>query len=221
MRRAPLIAPLLFALTATAQQSVKRPAARSPQPETQNSQLPVTHVSLYKNGVGFFEHSGRITGNQSVSIDFTTSQLNDVLQSLTAIDLNGGRIAGAGYNSTTPLEQQLKALPLSLSDTPTAVEFYNAIRGARVEVHSLSVSITGRLLNIETSETPEADSKPAAEKRLITVIGDSGEIRTVELTPATSVRLLDSDLHTDTYEVDLDTCGRCRPKCSWPYRRFE
>ena len=197
MRRATLIAPLLFALTATTQQPAKRVAARSSQPESGGSQLPVTHVSLYKNGVGFFEHSGRVTGNQSVSIDFTTSQLNDVLQSLTAIDLNGGRIAGAGYNSTTPLEQQLRALPLSLSDTPTAVEFYNAIRGARVEVHSLSVSITGRLLNIETSETPETDSKPAAERRLITVIGDSGEIRTIELTPATSVRLLDSDLHTD------------------------
>ncbi|HKO20179.1 MAG TPA: hypothetical protein VJU82_14975, partial [Acidobacteriaceae bacterium] len=197
MRRATLIAPLLFALTATTQQPARRPAARAPEPEPASSQLPVTHVSLYKNGVGFFEHAGRVTGNQSVSIDFTTSQLNDVLQSLTAIDLNGGRIAGAGYNSTTPLEQQLRALPLSLSDSPTATEFYNAIRGARVEVHSLSVSITGRLLNIEQAETPEADSKPATEKRLITVIGDSGEIRTIELTPATSVRLLDATLHAD------------------------
>src|SRR5207237_4274388 len=44
---------------------------------------------------------------------------------------------------------------------------------------------------------PDQDSKPATENRLITVVGDSGEIRTVELTPATSVRLLDSGLHTD------------------------
>jgi hypothetical protein len=168
-----------------------------PHAESVSAQLPVTRVSLYKNGVGFFEHSGRVTGNQAVSIDFTTAQLNDVLQSLTAIDLNGGRIAGAGYNSTTPLEQQLKTLPLALSDSPTATEFYNAIRGARVEVHSGAVSITGRLLNIETAETPETDSKPATENRLITVVGDSGEIRTIELTPATSVRLLDSSLHTD------------------------
>ena len=198
MRRATRIAPLLFALTAIAQQPARRPAAKPPQsPSPTSSQLPVTRVSLYKNGVGFFEHSGRVTGNQSVNIDFTTAQLNDVLQSLTAIDLDGGRIAGAGYNSTTPLEQQLRALPLSLSDSPTATEFYNAIRGARLEVHSLSVSITGRLLNIEETQTPEADSKPATGKRLLTVIGDSGEIRTIELTPATSVRLLDSSLHTD------------------------
>lgn len=189
---------LVLVLAASAQQPIKKAVLKPPAATGATaSQLPVTRVSLYKNGVGFFEHAGRVTGNQSVTIDFTTSQLNDVLQSLTAIDLDGGRIAGADYNSTTPLEQQLKALPLSLSDTPTATEFYNAIRGARVEVHSGAVAITGRLLNIETAETSDADSKPATEKRLITVVGDSGEIRTIELTPATSVRLLDSDLHTD------------------------
>jgi hypothetical protein len=123
--------------------------------------------------------------------------LNDVLQSLTAIDLNGGRIAGAGYNSTTPLEEQLKALPLALGEDATAVDFYEAIRGARVEVRSGTTAITGRLLNIELVNTPEGDNKPALEKRLITVIGEGGEVRTVELTTATSVTLLDADLHQD------------------------
>ncbi|HEY4379749.1 MAG TPA: DUF4139 domain-containing protein [Acidobacteriaceae bacterium] len=200
---------LTLSLTANAQQPLvkpaSKPAARSvaarAEAATAPSQLPVTRVSLYKNGVGFFEHAGRVTGDQSVTIDFTTAQLNDVLQSLTAIDLNGGRIAGAGYNSTTPLEQQLKALPLALGEDPTAVDFYNAIRGARVEVHGLGTSITGRLLNLEIVNTPESenrpDNKPATEKRLITVIGDGGTIRTMELTSATEVRLLDTDLHTD------------------------
>jgi hypothetical protein len=197
VRRASFVTSLLFALTAIAQPPTRRSPAPAAHAESPSAQLPVTRVSLYKNGVGFFEHAGHVSGNQAVSIEFTTAQLNDVLQSLTAIDLNGGRIAGADYNSTTPLEQQLKALPLALSDSPTAAEFYNAIRGARVEVHSGAISITGRLLNIETTDTPEADSKPAIQKRLITVVGDSGEIRTIELTPATSVRLLDSDLHTD------------------------
>ena len=207
MRKAIGIPSLFFAVTliAAAQTAVKpivraaaKPAART---EAAPSQLPVTRVSLYKNGVGFFEHSGRVTGDQSVNIDFTTAQLNDVLQSLTAVDLNGGRIAGAGYNSTTPLEQQLKALPLALGEDPTAVDFYNAIRGARVEVHGSGATITGRLLNIEVVDTPAANNQPASQKRLITVIGDagpdSGTVRTLELTPATEVQLLDADLHTD------------------------
>ncbi len=189
---------LAVSLLTNAQQPAKlvlKAAAHVEAPAS--SQLPVTKVSLYKNGVGFFEHAGRVAGNQSVTIDFTTAQLNDVLQSLTAIDLNGGRIAGAGYNSTTPLEQQLKALPLALGEDPTAVDFYNAIRGARVEVHSGTASITGRLLNIEITTSPDTDKQPSTEKRSITVIGEAGEIRTLDLTPATEVRLLDSDLHTD------------------------
>jgi len=198
---------LAFTLAAGAQQLVAQQTAAKPAAKAAakaahaeaaaSSALPVTRVSLYKNGVGFFEHSGRVTGDQSVTIDFTTAQLNDVLQSLTAIDLNGGRIAGAGYNSTTPLEQQLKALPLALGEDPTAVDFYNAIRGARVEVHGPGATISGRLLNIELVTTPEGDNKPAQEKRLITVVGEGGEVRTVELTSATEVRLLDADLHKD------------------------
>ncbi len=196
---------LAFTLTAGAQQQpVAKPVAKATAKPAAaraeaaaSSELPVTRVSLYKNGVGFFEHAGRVTGDQSVTIDFTTAQLNDVLQSLTAIDLNGGRIAGAGYNSTTPLEEQLKALPLALGEDATAVDFYEAIRGARVEVRSGTTAITGRLLNIELVNTPEGDNKPALEKRLITVIGEGGEVRTVELTTATSVTLLDADLHQD------------------------
>ena len=114
-----------------------------------------------------------------------------MLQSLTAIDLDGGRIVGAGYNSTTPLEQQLRALPLELGEDPTAVDFYNAIRGARVEVRAGAVTATGRLLKIEVLDSG------AQEVRLVTVISETGEVKTLSLTPTTSVQLLDSDLHKD------------------------
>jgi hypothetical protein len=162
------------------------------------AQLPVTRVSLYKNGVGFFEHSGQVTGSGSVTIDFTTAQLNDVLQSLTAIDLNGGRIAGAGYNSTTPLDQQLKALPLALGEDPTSIDFYNAIRGARVEVRSSGGVLSGRILSFELRTTPGiTENAPATEKHFLTVVSESGVTRTFELTPSTEVRLLDTRLQTD------------------------
>ena len=59
--------------------------------QSHETALPVTRVSLYKNGVGFFEHTGSVSGNALVTINFTSGQLDDVLQSLTAVDLNGGR----------------------------------------------------------------------------------------------------------------------------------
>ena len=70
--------------------------------ETTAAKLPVRRVVLYKNGVGYFEHLGRVRGSQDVHIDFTSAQLNDVLKSLTVLDLNGGRITGVDYNSEAP-----------------------------------------------------------------------------------------------------------------------
>jgi hypothetical protein len=66
--------------------------APSPSLSDSTARLPVTRVILYKNGVGYFEHAGHVRGNQEVNVDFTTAQLNDVLKSLTVLDLGKGRI---------------------------------------------------------------------------------------------------------------------------------
>ena len=194
---------LLVPFVLLAEQPAHTPRTSPAPPSADHtSSLPVTRVALYKNGVGFFEHTGRVTGDAAVTIDLTSGQLNDVLQSLTAIDLNGGRISGAGYNSTTPLDQQLKTLPLSLDDNPTASDFYSAIRGARVEVRSGAVSITGRLLSVEVrSSKPSDNSDTTVDRYFLTVVSDlgpeAGTARTVELNSTTSVRLLDASLHND------------------------
>src|SRR5580700_7835765 len=78
--------------------------------------LPVKRVVLYKNGVGYFEHLGKVRGNQDVTIPFTSGQLNDVLKSLTVLDLSGGRIAGVTYGSVAPVERQLGDLRLPVGE---------------------------------------------------------------------------------------------------------
>src|SRR5260221_2450197 len=78
--------------------------------------LPVNRVVLYKNGIGYFEHLGPVHGNQNVAISFTSGQLNDVLKSLTVLDLSGGRITGVGYGSTAPIDRQRGELRLPLGE---------------------------------------------------------------------------------------------------------
>src|SRR3954452_9002676 len=54
------------------------PAARpagAASPASQGARLPVRRVVLYKSGVGYFEHLGRVTGASTVSIDLTSGQL--------------------------------------------------------------------------------------------------------------------------------------------------
>ena len=189
--------------------AVTAAAARAAHADTRPGELRVTHVSLYKNGVGFFEHEGQVTGDAAVSLDLTSAQLNDVLQSLTAVDVGGGHVTGANYNSTTPLDQQLRTLPLNLGEAPSEEDLFAALRGARVEVTGSGAVFTGRLLSMEvrTAGAPNGDdSKPVPQRRFATVVADSGATRTVELTPNTVVRLLDAGLRADlnTYLELLD-----------------
>jgi hypothetical protein len=160
--------------------------------ESTATKLPVRRVILYKTGVGYFEHLGRIQNDQSIRIDFTSGQLNDVLQSLTILDLNGGRIAGVNYNSEAPLSQRLGTLRLPLEETTDVSKFYGALRGARLEVSSGRSSITGRLLSVERKTRVSGGT--TLEVDLATLVSDSGEVHSVELTPAVSVRLAESDV---------------------------
>ena len=173
------------------------PKAQSAAPQGVVKDLPVRKVVLYKNGVGYFEHAGSVTGNQRVAIDFTSPQLNDVLQSLTVLDEGGGRIAGVNYNSTTPLAEQLKTLSLGMTDDPTSTELFQALRGQRVEVTGgPGGAITGRLLSIEsrTENVGGSDADKTIDKFYLTLVATSGAVRVIELTPTLSVRPLDANL---------------------------
>ena len=164
--------------------------------EATAAKLPVRRVILYKTGVGYFEHLGHVRGNEAVRIDFTSGQLNDVLQSLTVLDLNGGRISGVNYNSEAPLSERLGTLRLPLEEKTDLSKFYGALRGARLQVRSGATSVTGRLLSVERKTRVSGGT--TLEVDLATIVSDSGEVRSVELTPAVTVQLAEPDL---THEV--------------------
>src|SRR5713226_4166400 len=162
------------------------------------AKLPVRRVVLYKNGVGYFEHLGRVRGSQEVHVDFTSAQLNDVLKSLTVLDLSGGRITGVDYNSEAPLARRLATLRLALGERPTMAEFLGALRGARLEVRSGNgPQLTGKLLSVERKTRTGAGPGWTVETDEISLITDSGEVRTVDLNASTSVRIAEKDLQVE------------------------
>ena len=169
--------------------------------------LPVKRVVLYKSGVGYFEHLGRVRENQDVTIPFTSGQLNDVLKSLTALDLNGGRITGVEYGSAAPMDRQLGDLRLPVGEKASLTEFLGALRGARLEVRSGTNTITGRLLSVERKTRIAGGT--TLEVDYLSLIADNGELRTTELTPAFSVKLLDRGLPAkmDRF-LDVVSAGR-------------
>jgi hypothetical protein len=167
-------------------------------PNPAAEKLPVRRVVLYKNGVGYFEHLGHVRGSQGVHIDFTSAQLNDVLKSLTVLDLSGGRITGVDYNSEAPLARRLATLRLSLGERPTTAEFLGALRGARLEVRSGNgPQLIGKLLSVERKTRTGAGPGWTVETDEISLITDRGEVRSVDLNSSTSVRIAEKDLQLE------------------------
>jgi hypothetical protein len=171
-----------------------KPAAKPAAPS--ENRLPVKRVVLYKNGIGYFEHSAQVRGTQELNIDFTSSQLNDVLKSLTVVDLGEGRISSVRYNSIAPLGERLRGLRLPFGEQVTRDDFLTALRGARVEVRSGTGSATGKLLSVDKikRQTQKGDIVETTEFSIVT---DGGEMRSFELSPGTSVRLAERDLNDE------------------------
>ena len=187
-----LLAPTLLAQgrapAATPAQGAAAPAAGS-------ATLPVRRVVLYKTGVGYFEHLGNVRNRQDVAIRFTSGQLNDVLKSLTTIDLGKGQVTGISYNSIAPMEQRLGALRIPLGPGATTVDLLGALRGARLEVTGAAGPVSGRLLSVERQN--RAKDGEAVIEDVISLMTDGGDVRSFTLSPSLHVRIVDSDLRQE------------------------
>jgi len=171
--------------------------AQSPAPAAQQTaqpagRLPIRRVVLYKSGVGYFEHLGRIRGSQTVTVDFTSGQLDDVLKSLTALDLDGGRVSGVSYNSDAGLDRRLAGLRLPVGQQATRAQFLAALRGARLEVRDGASRIVGRLLSVEPHQQRRGDAVVSVD--MLSIVTDAGELQTVPLDAGVGVRILEADL---------------------------
>ena len=176
-----------------------------------SSRLPVKRVVLYKNGVGYFEHSARVQGTQELNIDFTTAQLNDVLKSLTVVDLGEGRISSVRYNSIAPLAERLKGLRLPFGEDVGRDDFLSAMRGAPVDVRSGAATSTGKLLSVEKVKHQNAKGEDLYETTEFAIVTDSGEMKSFILSPLVSVHLADHELTTEVGRY-LDLVGSSRAR---------
>jgi len=92
------------------------------------------------------------------------------------------------------MSQLLGALRLPLGEKTSVAEFLDALRGARLEVRG-TPPIAGRLLSVERKTRVSGGT--TLEVEVISLVTDAGEVREVELTPATRVRLMDATLNQE------------------------
>lgn len=158
--------------------------------------LAVRKVVLYKNGMGYFEHLGAVQGAQEVEIVLPSTQLDDVLKSLTVIDLGKGQVAGVTYDSTAPLSRRLAELPIQLGSGQGLVSFLNQIRGTEVEIRAPGGAVAGKLMGAEVRRK-QVEGNAVVEAVEVAVFNSTGELRTVELASAEALTLMEPELASD------------------------
>lgn len=152
------------------------------------SHLPITRMTLYKHGVGFYERRATLATDK-VELSFRVEEMDDILKSLTAIDWGGGRILGIDYATPQSRDERLEGCSIRLSDTRSLQDLLVSLRGRRVTVLlDQGEAVTGTLVGLDDAPTRE----PLATA-LVSVLGDGADqvLSVVSLARVQGVRILD------------------------------
>jgi hypothetical protein len=178
----------------------KQPAvsqARETRPSAEQS-LPLRRVTLYSNGVAYFERRGTVTGRAEINLSFKQSQVDDVLKSLVVLDLGRGRVGAVSYNSSAPPSARLNEIPFSIEASTNGdaagglAGVLEQFQGARVAVSAAANrSVTGAVLTVGERQLPAEKDKPPVKTHTLVITTDSGELQSFDLNDVRAVKLLD------------------------------
>jgi len=157
--------------------------------------LPIRRVVLFKHGVGYFEREGNVEGDVSIDLAFKAAEMNDVLKSLTVLDLGEGHVSSISYESTLPTEKRLEDVALRLPDGNSLSGLLEQVKGARVAVVAGSDRIEGVVAGIETRWRKAGDDT-LHEHQLVLLVGGAS-LRAFELAEVKSLDFLDEGLRKD------------------------
>ncbi|HWP49660.1 MAG TPA: hypothetical protein VNM22_21050 [Candidatus Limnocylindrales bacterium] len=160
--------------------------------------LPIRKVVLYKHGVGYFEHQGKVRDNQVISLRFKAGQMNDMLKSLVVLDLGQGNISEIAFDSKKPLDKLLDDFSVNLSGEANLITLLGQIKGARVEVQVGAEGISGFILGLET-KTFIQDSHEV-HTRLLNIMKENGELVRFNLDDIKGIQVLDESLRRDVQD---------------------
>ncbi len=168
--------------------------ARKPYATT-NEALKLSKVVLYRNGVGYFERGGRVTG-ESLTLRVRKDQVNDLLKSLTVVESKGGR----AVSISMPLDPRSWANGAIATLGPGAgslAEVLDKLRGTDVKLKlNDGTNVAGRVLLVEAIAQVgggggEGDAKDQDYK--VTLI-DGDEMEVVRLSKVDTIILRNGDI---------------------------
>lgn len=153
--------------------------------------LPVRRITLYRSGVGYFEHAGKVNGDATVRLRFETDDINDILKSMTLVDLGGGKIGTVSYGSKEPLERRLASFGVDITKANNLGELLQQLRGAELRVETTEGTVEGTILGVEHRPTNVNDT--VVNQMYVNLVTEQG-IQSVNTTWIRRFELMDDQL---------------------------
>jgi len=155
--------------------------------------LPVVRAVMFSSGVGYFEHAGTVSGDASLRLLFDKDQIDDVLKSLVATDLDGGQVTRASYPTKDPIGRTLASFAVDLSGKPALPQLLEQLRGVPLTVYAPE-AVSGRILSVEKRARVVEDTR--VTEHLLT-LATAGGLRAVVLENVDRLRLEDPELENE------------------------
>jgi hypothetical protein len=158
--------------------------------------LPLQKVVLFKHGVGHFEREGQIGGDTAIDLYFRAAEMNDVLKSLTVLDLDGGLITSISYESTLPVAEQLKDIAIQLPQQDAMSGLLAQLQGAHIAIAiGQDTAVSGTVMGIEHVKRQSGET--ILHSTYISLLVNGNSLQSFDLLEVKQITLLDENLKKD------------------------
>jgi hypothetical protein len=162
---------------------------------TAETELALSRVVLYRNGVGYFERRGPVHGD-TLRLKVRKDQINDLLKSLAIVDRKSGKVLGVSIPLDPQSWHKLALSALSPGQGRLA-QVLDGLRGSAIAVETDERSVSGRILMVEPMQPadpapPEERSASYEDYKLTLLDGD--RMHVVRLSRVESLTFHDGDL---------------------------
>ncbi len=160
-----------------------------------DGRLVLKQVTLFNNGVGYFQLGGKVPAGEKIRLHVKPSRMNDLLKSLTIINLSGGQVSSIVYDNDKTSTQKLSEFNFNLEKEQGLPQILRQLQGSEIEVLTGSTSVTGTIMGVEKRNIQEEEW--IMPHFLLTIMVPNGQMRSFDTREITGTKLLDPKLNQE------------------------